>query len=92
VQESAAVPTIGDMNDPNVYRTLGEHSARLKALEEGSKAANEKLDVLLERSAQAKGARGMLWKVGGAAGTGGGVLVAIASWWLEHFGPKGGTP
>lgn len=81
-----------DMNDPSIYRTLGEHGAKIAALQQGQVAANAKLDILLERSAQAKGAQGMLWKVGGAAGTGGGILVAVATWWIEHFGPRGGTP
>lgn len=81
------------MDDANeIYRTLGEHGAQISALQAGQTSANAKLDILLERSAKASGARGMLWKVGGAAGTGGGVLVAVASWWIETFGPRGGHP
>lgn len=74
------------MQDPSVYRSLGEHSARLKAVEDRTESMDAKLDILLERSAQAKGARGMLWKVGTASSTGGGLLVAVATWWLDTFG------
>lgn len=79
-----------DLNE--IYRTLGEHGAQITALREGQASANAKLDILLQRSEQDKGARGILWKVGGAAGTGGGLLVAVASWWVNTFGPRGGTP
>lgn len=81
-----------DMQDPTVYRELGEHTARLKALEASQLTMNAKLDVLLERSATERGSRSTLWKIGGASSAGGGLLVAIATWWVEHFGPRGGTP
>lgn len=78
------------MEDPNVYRELGALQAKVETLEAGQTAMNGKLDILLERSANERGARGMLWKVGGASSAGGGLLVAIASWWVEHFGGRGG--
>lgn len=36
--------------------------------------------VLVERGQQETGARRMLWKVGGAAGTGGALLTAVGQW------------
>lgn len=104
MQESAALPTIGDtMQDPNVYRELGALTAKVGALEisqsslrtevKGDMAAiNAKLDTLLQRDAASSGARKMLWKVGAASGGGTGLLVAIASWWVDTFGGRGGSP
>lgn len=80
------------MEDPNVYQEIGQLQAKVEALEKGQSSMNAKLDTLLERSAAARGASGLLWKVGGAAGTGGGLLVAIASWYSSTFGSRGGTP
>jgi hypothetical protein len=38
------------------------------------------VQTLVERNHQDTGARRMLWKVGGAAGTGGALLTAIGQW------------
>lgn len=78
------------MDDPNVYQQLGALQAKVEALEKQSATMDGKLDTLLARSERAKGAASMLWKVGAASSTGGGLLVAIATWWLDHFSSRGG--
>lgn len=74
-----------DMQDPSVYRELGEHTARLKALESSQEVMNAKLDVLLERSATERGGRATLWKVGGASGSAGALAVAVLQWISDTF-------
>lgn len=81
---------INTMEDPSVYRELGSLSAKVEALETRTASIDEKLDTLLERSAKARGAASMLWKVGSASSAGGGLLVAIGAWLLDVFTNRGG--
>lgn len=85
------------MDDPNVYQEIGQLQAKVEMLESGlnsmraevktdAQAMNAKLDTLLLRSAEAKGARGMLWKVGGASSALTGALFAFLEWYTGTFG------
>lgn len=65
----------------NVYQQLGRLQSKVEALEKGQKSASDKLDTLLRRSASERGARGAIWRVAGASGTLGGLLVAFVTWW-----------
>lgn len=68
------------MVDPNVYQQLGALQAKVELLERGQESANEKLDTLLAHSAKAHGARTALWRVGGASGALGGLIVGVLQW------------
>ena len=55
-------------------RTLGEHSARLDALEEGIKEIRSDVKQVLAQMAEAKGGWMMFMMVGGISATIGGII------------------
>lgn len=70
-----------------VFRELGSMDARIGNIESDvsevkadMRLMKASLETLLERSAKDRGGRAVLWKVGGASATGGGLLVSFLQW------------
>lgn len=78
------------MADPNVYQQLGALQAEVSNLKTQVNGMDGKLDTLLDRSAKASGARSMLWKVGTISSACTTLVIAVASWWVDTFGQRGG--
>lgn len=72
-----------------MYQQLGTLQAKVEALEKGQGHTHAQLDTLIERSAKEHGARRALWRAGAAGGGAAGLVVAIASWWVQTFGNRG---
>ena len=68
---------------PEIERTLGEHGARIAALEKDVTRMEEKLDRILETLSEAKGGWKMLMMVGGASATIGGLIATLLAKWLK---------
>lgn len=69
------------MNDHHVHQQLGALQAEVSNLKEQVGSIDDKVDTLLERSAAARGGRGMLWKVGTLSSAVTTLLLAVAQWW-----------
>lgn len=73
-----------------MYQQLGALQAQVKALEDRTEGMDGKLDTLIARDHKASGARSMLWKVGTISSASTTLVIAIATWWVETFGGRGG--
>ena len=69
------------VDDPITARELGEHNARLNALENGMTEMRGDVKEILSTLNQAKGGWRTLMMVGGVSGTVGGALV----WLAQHL-------
>ena len=68
---------------PETERTLGEHGARLTAVEEDIHEIKADVKTILKQMAEAQGGWKMLMMVGGASATIGGLIATLLAKWLK---------